>query len=155
MTSAPSDSLVVFRIGEQEFAIGVAAVQRVVRAVEISPMPEAPRGVRGVINLQGRIVPVFDLGVRLGQPAREVRASDHLLVARTSWRKVALLVDSVEGVVAGQSAEITPAAEFLPELESVSGVMKLDDGLVVVHDIERFLTIENHAALDLALNLAP
>jgi purine-binding chemotaxis protein CheW len=155
MTSASSDSLVVFRIGEQEFAVGVAAVERVVRAVEVAPLPEAPRGVRGVINLQGRIVPVFDLWARFGNPGRELRASDHLIIAHTHWRAVALLVDSVLGVVPRCEVKVTPAAEILPDLECISGVMKLDGGLVLVHDLERFLSIEDHTALQLALNLEP
>ena len=155
MTGVSSDALVVFQIGEQEFAVRVTAIERVVRAVEVAPLPEAPRGVRGVINLQGRVVPVFDLWARFGQPAREVRASDYLMIAHTHWRTVALLVDAVSGVVPRCEAEITPAAEILPDIECVSGVMKLDGGLVLVHDIERFLSIEDHAALQLALNLEP
>ena len=153
--SASSSSLIVFRIGDQDFAVGVAAIERVLRAVEIAPLPDAPRGVRGVINLQGRIVPVFDLGTRFGQPTREVRASDHLLIAHTHWRTVALLVDAVVGVVPRCEAQITSAAEILPDLACVSGVMKLAGGLVLVHDVERFLSIEDHAALQLALNLDP
>lgn len=155
MANVSSSSLVVFRIGEQEFAVGVAAIERVVRAVEIAPLPEAPRGVRGVINLQGRVVPVFDLWARFGQPAREVRASDHLMIAHTLWRTVALLVDAVVGVVPRRDAEITSAAEILPDLECISGVMKLEGGLVLVHDVERFLSIEDHNALQMALNLEP
>ncbi len=153
--SASSSSLIVFRIGDQDFAVGVAAIERVLRAVEIAPLPEAPRGVRGVINLQGRIVPVFDLGSRFGQPTRDVRASDHLLIAHTHWRTVALLVDAVVGVVPRCEAQVTSAAEILPDLACVSGVMKLAGGLVLVHDVERFLSIEDHAALQLALNLEP
>jgi purine-binding chemotaxis protein CheW len=155
MTTVPSDSLVVFQLGEQRFALDVTVVERVVRAVEIAQLPDAPRGVRGVINLQGRIVPVFDLWSRLGQPARAVRAGDHLIVARTHSRTVALLVDSVVGVVRRSEAQITPAAEILPDIESISGVMKLDDSLVLVHDLERFLSIEDHEKLQLALNLEP
>jgi purine-binding chemotaxis protein CheW len=153
MASFSSDSLVVFLIGEQKFAVRVAAVERVVRAVEITPLQEAPRGVRGIINLQGRIVPVFDVWSRFGQPSRQLRASDHLIIAQTSWRTVALLVDAIIGVVSRNEVEITPAAEILPDLESISGVMKLDGGLVLVHDVERFLSIEDHSALQLALNL--
>ena len=155
MTSVSSDSLVIFLIGEQRFAIGVAAVEQVVRAAEISPLPEAPRGVRGVINLQGRIVPVFDLWSRFGQPDRAVRASDHLIVAHTHWRTVALLEDAVVSVVPRGEGHVTPAAEILPDLACVSGVMKTDDGLVLVQDVERFLSIEDHAALQMALQLEP
>ena len=155
MKSLSSDSLVVFQIGPQEFAVAVAAVERVVRAVEIVPLPEAPRGVRGIINLQGRIVPVFDLWSRFGHPGRELRASDHLLIAHTLAGTVALLVDAVAGVVPRRAVEVTPAAEILPDLESISGVMKLAGGLVLVHDLERFLSCEDHAALQLALHPAP
>ena len=153
MTSVSSDSLVVFQIGEQQFAVGLTAVERVLRAVKIAPLPDAPPGVRGVINLQGRIVPVFDLWARFGHPARALRVSDHLLIARTHWRTVALLVDAVTGVVPRGQVQVTPAEDILPDLESISGVMKLDGGLVLVHDVERFLSIEDHAALQLALNL--
>ena len=155
MTSDSSDSLVVFTIGEQQFAVGLAAVERVLRAVEIEALPDAPAGVRGVINLQGRIVPVCDLWVRFGRPARALRASDHLLIARTHWRTLALLVDSVVGVVPRGEAQVTMGPEILPGLEFTSGVMKLDGGLVLVHDIERFLSIEDHTALQLALNFQP
>lgn len=153
MASISSDSLVVFKISDHAFAVGVAAVEQVLRAVEIEPVPEAPRGVRGVINLRGRIVPVFDLWARFGQPAREVRSSDHLIIARTHWRTVALLVDAVVGVVDRRDARVTPASEILPDLECISGVMKTDGGLVLVHDVEKFLSIEDHNALQLALNL--
>jgi len=154
-TGFSSDSLVIFLIGEQRFAVSVAAVERVVRATEIAPLPEAPRGVLGIINLQGRIVPVFDLWSRFGQPGRDVRTSDYLIIAHTHWRTVALLVDAVVSVVPHVRTHITAAADILPDLASISGVMKLDGGLVLVQDIERFLSIEDHQGLQLALNLEP
>ena len=149
------DAWVVFKLDEQEFAVGLTAVERVVRAVEITPLADAPRGVRGVINLQGRIVPVFDLWTRFGLPSREVSATDHLVIAHTHWRTVALLVDSVAGVVSQSEAQVTPASEILPDLESVSGLMKLHGNIVHVHDLERFLSIEDHEALQMMLNLEP
>ena len=154
MQAAP-DAWVVFKLDEQEFAVTLAAVVRVVQAVEVTPLQEAPRGVQGVINLHGRVVPVFDLRARFGLPSRDVRATDHLVIAHTHWRTVALLVDSVVGVVSRSATQITPAGEILPDLESVTGVMKLDGGLVQVHDLEKFLSIEDHEALQLMLNLQP
>lgn len=55
--------------------------------------------------------------------------------------------------VSRAEARITPAAEILPDLDSITGVMKLDGGLVQVHDVERFLSIKDHEALQLLLNL--
>ena len=153
MTQTVADSVVVFTLGDLRFALNLAAVERVISAVEITPLPEAPRGVSGVINLQGKIVPVFDLRQRFGLPSREVRLSDHLIIAHTQWRMVALIVDTVGGVVPQNEVNVTPAADILPDLECVTGVMKLDGNLVLVQDLERFLSIEDHEALQLALNL--
>lgn len=153
MMSGVSDAWLVFKLDELDFAVGLGVVERVVQAVEITPLPEAPRGVRGMINYQGRIVPVFDLWTRFGLPSRELRATDHLAICHTHWRTIALLVNAVTGVVSRNEVQITPAAEILPELESVTGVMKIDGSMVQVHDLERFLSIEDHAALQLMLNL--
>ena len=155
MPGISSDSLVVLPVGEHAFALGAAAVERVVRAVEIEPLPAAPRGVRGIINLHGRIVPVFDLRALLGEPVRAVRTDDHLVIAHTRWRTVALLVDAVSGVVPRRAAQVTTAAEILPGLEAISGVLRLDDGLVLIHDIEHFLSLEDTAALERALPPGP
>ena len=151
MPGISSDSLVLLHIGEHVFALATAAVERVVRAVEVEPLPEAPHGVRGVINLQGRIVPVFDLRALLGEPESAVRAGDHLVIAHTRWRTVALLVDAVAGVVPRVAAEVTPAAEILPRLAAISGVLRLAGGLVLIHDLEQFLSLEETAALEKAL----
>lgn len=155
MPGISSDSLVVFHVGEHDFALAVTAVERVVRAVEIDALPEAPRGVRGIINLRGRIVPVFDLRALLGEPLRAVRAGDHLIVAHTRWRIVALLADAVSGVVPRLAAQVTPAAEILPGLEAIDGVLKLDGGLVLIHDVDRFLSLDDTEALERVLPPTP
>jgi purine-binding chemotaxis protein CheW len=144
---AASDAWVVFTVDELEFALVLGAVQRVVRAVAVTPLPETLRGVRGMINLHGLVVPVFDLRMRLDLPPREVRASDHLVIARTHRRTVALLVDAVAGVVSRSEVRITPAADVLLHLETIEGVMTLAGNMVLVHDLERFLSIEEHEAL--------
>lgn len=143
----------VFKLDELDFAVGLSVVERVVQAVEITPLPEAPRGVRGMINYQGRIVPVFDLWTRFGRPSRELRVTDHLAICHTHRRTVALLVNSVTGVVAHSDVQMTPAAEILPDLESVTGVIKLEGSMAQVHDLERFLSIEDHDALQMMLKL--
>lgn len=152
MTQPVSDSVVLLAVDELNLALNLEAVERVIRAVEIAPLPDAPRGVLGVINLQGRIVPVFDLRARFGLPARYVRADDHLVIARLRSRAVALLVDTVGEVVPAGQVQLIQSSEILPEMESISGVMKLEGGLVFVHDLEKFLSIEDYEALQLALN---
>jgi purine-binding chemotaxis protein CheW len=100
-------------------------------------------------------VPVFDLRALLREPERPVRPGDHLVIAHTRWRTVALLVDAVAGVVPRVAAQVTPAGEIMPGLAFISGVLRLDGGLVLIHDLERFLSLEETAALERALGATP
>jgi purine-binding chemotaxis protein CheW len=152
MTRPVSDSVVLLAVEELNLALNLDAVERVIRAIEIEPLPDAPRGVLGVINFQGRIIPVFDLRVRFGLPARDVMASDYLVIARMHSRSVALLVETVVGVVPGGQMQLIQSADILPEMESISGVIKFEGGLVFVHDLEKFLSYEDYEALQSALN---
>ncbi len=77
-----SDQYVVFGLDEHSFALRLSAVVRVVRAVEVTPLPRAPEIVLGVINVQGRITPVFDVRKRFRLPAREISLSDQFIIAR-------------------------------------------------------------------------
>src|SRR3954470_10520753 len=109
MTISHPDSLAVFCLDGQQFALAVASVERVVHAVEIAPLPGAPQGVRGVVNFRGTVVPVFDLRVRFGQAGREVQITDNLVIANTARRKVALMVDAAVSVVAAGEAGMVAA----------------------------------------------
>jgi len=95
--SYPTDQnyIVVFALEEPRYALLLSAVERVVRAVEITPLPKAPEIVLGIINAQGRIIPVIDVRQRFRMPTREMKLDDRLIIARTSRRQVALVVDSV------------------------------------------------------------
>ncbi len=151
MTRPVSESVVLLVVEELNLALHLEAVECVIRSVEISALPDAPHGVLGVINLKGRIIPVFDLRARFGLPPREVRASDYLVISRLRSRSVALLVDTVVGVVPAGQMQLIQSAEILPEMESISGVLKLGGNLVFVHDLEKFLSTEGYGALEAAL----
>jgi purine-binding chemotaxis protein CheW len=143
--------VLVFGLDDQRFALPLPAVDRVVRAVEITPLPQAPPAVRGVINLQGRIVPVFDPRRRFGRPDKELALTDHLIVARTASRTVALLVDAAHGILEYMAAEAVPADAIVPGLAYVAGVVRRADGIVLIHDLDRFLALDEAQQLEGAL----
>ncbi|HVU24670.1 MAG TPA: chemotaxis protein CheW [Opitutus sp.] len=151
----PAGQFVVFGLDERRFALRLPTVERVVRVVAIDPLPKSPAIVLGVVNIGGRVTPVVDPRRRFHAPAREPVATDHLIVARTAQRPVALLVDSVMGVVEQPAGQITPADAILPGLDYVEGVVKLEDGLIFIHDLDTFLSLEEARTLDAALATAP
>jgi purine-binding chemotaxis protein CheW len=147
-----SNQLVVFTLDEQRYALHLVTVERVVRMVEITPLPKAPEIVPGVINVQGRIVPVVNLRRRFGLAEGEIRLSDHIILAHTLKRVVALVVDTVNGIIERSDHEVIAAQRILPGLEYVEGVTKLDEGLILIHDLGTCLSLEEGKMLDAAMN---
>ena len=145
-------SLVVFVLDDQRYALRLAAVKQIVRAVEVTPLPQAPRSIRGVINVRGKILPVFDLRLRFRLPEREPELSDCIVIAQTATRTIACVVDQVIGVVEATEAKTTEADEIFPRLDYVEGVMKLSEGLVFIHDLETFLSPDERQTLERALS---
>lgn len=145
---------VLFTLAARRFALPLEVVERGVRIVDITPLPRLSGIVLGVIDVAGRIVPVVDMRKRFGIPERGIAASDLLLIARASTqlsvRTLALLVDAVDGVVHGVAHD-TPAVATGHETECVSGILRLPDGLVLIQDLGRFLSLTEDRVLDLAL----
>ena len=143
--------LVTFSLDDRKFALYVSAVQRIVRVVEVTALPKAPEIVVGIINMQGQVIPVFNIRMRFQLPAREVHLSDELIIATTTKRTVALIVDSVNDVIEIPEEKIIAAEQILPELEYVEGVVKTEGGMVLIHDLDKFLSRHEETALDEAL----
>jgi purine-binding chemotaxis protein CheW len=152
MRSVPYLKLVVFTLDDQRYALHLSAVERIVRAVEVTPLPKAPEIVIGVINVQGRIIPVFNMRKRFRLPEHEIELSDQFIIAHTAKRTVALVADGVKDIIDRSDQEIISAEEIVPGLEYVKGVVKLEDGLVLIHDLDTFLSLKEEIALDKALS---
>lgn len=146
-----TNQLVVFTLDDLRYGLPLSAVDRIVRAVEVTPLPKAPDIVLGVVNVQGRVIPVINVRRRFRLPERETALTDQMVIARTTRRPVALMVDAVTGVLEYSEQEAVAAQDVLPELQYVDGVVKLDDGLILIHNLDKFLSLEEEAVLNRAL----
>lgn len=144
-----SDFLTVFTLDDQRYALPLPAVDRVVRMVDIAPLPNAPDIILGVVNFQGRVIPVFNIRKRFNLPERDISLSDQLIIAHTAHSAVALVADAVLNVCAAQN--LIAAEDILPELEYLEGVVKQEDGLIFIHNLNKFLSLEEASSLDQAL----
>lgn len=144
---------VVFLLDDQRYALHASVVDRVVGAVYVTPLSGAPEIVLGVVCMQGRIVPVVNVRRRFRLSERSITLADQLIFARTSCRPVALLVDRVIGVIECADDELVPVESVVPSVDYFDGVMTLRDGLVLVHNLDAFLSLEERASVDLALEV--
>ena len=143
--------LVIFTLDEQRYALHLPSVERAIHMIEIIPLPTAPEIVIGVVNFHGAVVPVLNIRKRFRLPEREPDLGDQLIIARTTRRTVALVVDSVNDVVAFPAEELVAPETILPQLEHLEGVVKLDDGMIFIHDLDAFLSLEEDQALEAAI----
>jgi len=154
-TMNETDRLVLFVLNEQKYALPLPVVERVLRAVEVTALPDAPAIIMGVINVSGDIVPVIDLRRRFHLDERSVDVDDHFIVAVSSTMRVALPVDETVGMVREAEGERIAADEIVPDLNYVAAVVPQGDDMVFLLDIDTVLTPDEEAALSDSLTGAP
>lgn len=143
--------LLAFRVDERSFGLPLAQAERAVRAVAVTPLPQAPAIVRGIVNFGGRIIPIIDLRRRFGLPERDIELADQLLLARTARRPLAMIVDAVLGVVACEEKDFVPVDQIVAGTGYLQGIAKSPSGMILIHDLDTFLSLEEGQALDQAL----
>ncbi|MFZ3385247.1 MAG: chemotaxis protein CheW [Candidatus Methanoperedens sp.] len=146
------NQLVVFSIDEHRYALPLFTIERIVRAVDVTSLPKAPEMVTGIVNVQGRIIPVVSLRQRFGLPIREIGLNDQLIVARTKERYLAFTIDAALDVVTIPEKEVVHAEEILQGMEYVLGLIKQDDGLIHILDIDSILSSGEAGSLDIAMD---
>jgi purine-binding chemotaxis protein CheW len=134
--------LVSFRLDRQLYALPLDHIERALRMVAITPVPEAPPWIAGVINLHGRVIPMVDLRQRFGQPSREPQADDRLLVVQTPERAVALMVDEVTEVLEVPAQKVDQAFAPLSRARSLAGVIPWEEEMILVLNVAWLLPSE-------------
>jgi len=123
--------LVVFSLGDEEYALPIAQVHEIIRYTEPRSVASAAVGVRGVINLRGKIVPVYDLAARLGLANPEGKEAN-IVIVEAGGSVAGVVVDDVDQVltVSDEQLEDVPSSGS----EAIEAIAKLDDRLVILLD---------------------
>lgn len=123
---------VTFRIEGDLLGIDVLRVREINRMLDITPVPKAPPYVRGLVNMRGQTLTVFDLGIRLGLARREITGESHNVVLKDQL--VGLLVDSIGNIVQCDELDVDrcPANACSLEAKFIEGVVQLEDELLVI-----------------------
>lgn len=143
--------LLVFTLDDWRCALHLATVETAYRAVAITPLPSAPDIVLGIVNVRGTVLPIIDLRKCFGLPAKPLSPAHHIIVGHTARRPVALLVDTLEGVVECAEQKIAAADGIVPGMGYVEGVALLDGGMILINDLDNLLSLEQEFMLDGAM----
>jgi purine-binding chemotaxis protein CheW len=145
-------NVVLFSLDEPRYALHLSAVEKVVHAVEITPLPKAPKIIMGILNFHGDIIPVVDIRKLFHLTSHEITLEDQFIIARTSNRPVVLVVDSVDGVYELGQGQVIDAGNVFPYADYISGVAKIETDIVLINDLDKFLSVNEERILDEALS---
>lgn len=131
--------LATFVLGGAHYGVDVLLVQEALRSQERTPVPLAPAGVAGLVNLRGEVVLSVDLRHRLGLAPLAEDDEPMMVVVQVDGEPISLLVDEVGDVVDVEDSQFeTPPDTLDPGLrELIVGAYKLPDGLLLALDVER------------------
>jgi len=146
-----TNQVVIFQIEQLNYALNLSVVERVLPSVEVTPLPQAPEKILGIINFHGKILPVIDMRNAFNLPKRDISLDDHFIIARTSRRLFALLVDSVKGAFDVNSVHMNDSEKIIPFSELFSGIVIMENNLILISNLEQFLSLKEHHKLDVAL----
>ena len=145
------DQIVTFSLDQRVYALPLNSVVRVIHALYISSLPKAPNIVCGVINVKGVIIPVVDIRKRFGFASREIDSNDQLIIANTGKRTIALMVDEVNEILVIDAGQQINTREEMSYAWYIGGIAKIQDELVLIYDLERFLDLDEEKKLEMAL----
>ena len=148
-----------FHLEDRLFGLDLRVIREINRILDITPVPHGKDYIRGLINLRGQIVTIIDLAMRLGLPRADITEESHNIILKrtselaaplrtdggvietTSEDPVGFLVDAIGDVVDVEESGIAPLSANVGEAEGhfLSGVIKLDCGLLVLPAIRRVL----------------
>lgn len=141
------DKLLIFSLSGLRCALPIVSIKRILRAVEISPLPQAPEIVMGLINVQGHVIPVLNIRRLFHLPEIEVNLNDQIVIACTETRHVAILVDCAIAVAEYDVQDIIPSEELFPGIDYLEGVAKLQDYIIYIYSLDRFLSSKDEAMI--------
>jgi len=144
------EQLVVFRLGDDFFAMMIASVNEIIRLQKITPVPKAPAFVEGVTNLRGRVIPVIDLRKRFGIAPLEDGRNARIIVADHAGKLIGMMVDRVDEVLTVPADTIEPPDEMVVSFDSefLAGIVRLEDRLIILLDHEQVLSPNEVKLLD-------
>lgn len=139
VVSGERQQLVCFKLADEEYAIKITDIQEVIRVQRITPLPQMPEFVLGVINLRGYVISVFDLRKKLHLPAKGFDNKTKIVVAKIDERMFSMIVDEILENVTLEQNQIDPAPTVKMKInrECVLGLGELEGRMITILNLEK------------------
>lgn len=148
--SGEDKKVVVFKIEGEEYATGISQVERILEFQKITRIPDAPEYLKGVINCQGRIVPVIDLKQRFGLTSTSISEDSKIIIAKQNQGDIGLIVDNVSEVTDVDDGMISPSPDVIAGIvkKYIKSLIKIDDRIIIYLNLGRILSFDEREQIN-------
>lgn len=148
-----SNQYLTFFLSNEEYGVDILKVQGIQSWDKVTPIPNTPNYVLGVINLRGIIVPILDLRIRFNLPSADIQRTTVVVIVKVAKgdnsRTVGLVVDAVSDVYSIESSDVCEAPDFGGTINAdyVSGLVTIKDNMIILLDVDRLVNADLLRAL--------
>jgi purine-binding chemotaxis protein CheW len=146
-----------FALGQEEYGVEILKVQEIKGYTPVTPVPNTPSHIKGVMNLRGTIIPVVDLRAKLALKETDYNQFTVIIVVTVGTKVVGLIVDSVSDVLNIKKNDVQEPPDFgsTVNTDAISGMAKTGDKIVMLLDINKVLNEEDFAAVSAPSDAQP
>jgi len=143
------DRYLTFRIANEEYGIEIMHVLEIIGLYKITPIPEAPEFVKGVINLRGKVIPVLDVRLRFGMESKVYDERTCTIVVKMKGITVGLIVDTINEVIQIPGKDVDEPTSFSQSAKSmfIMGMGKIGESVKILLDVDKLLHAEELESL--------
>jgi purine-binding chemotaxis protein CheW len=147
-----SMQLVSFKLSDETYGIEITKIREIILVGQITRVPETPHYIKGLINLRSSVIPVIDLRSRFSLSENELTQDSRIMVLNVGRRTIGIVVDSVNEVLRVSQEQISPAPPTVASLgnQYMTGLVRLEEQLLILLDVDRLFGEEATAAMDAA-----
>lgn len=137
----PLKQLIIFKVSDEEFGVSIEDVQEIIKVTLVTPIPDTPKFIKGLINVRGDIVPTIDLRARFDLPDSADDAK-HVVITKQEGNVFGLIVDEVTEILRVQENSIKPPPHVVTHIQQayISGVITYEKRLIILLNVSNILS---------------
>ena len=141
-----------FVLSDEEYGLEILKVREIISVMEITPVPQTPDFIKGVINLRGKVIPVFDLRLKFGMPEKSYTKETCTIVVDVRGLLMGIVVDTVSEVLDIAESDIEPPPAFGSTIKTdfILGMGKIKGEIKILLSIDRVLSSEEFSTIEKA-----
>lgn len=144
-SSQDGNQYVTFSIGNEEYGIEIKAVQEITAFRKLTPLPNTPMFIRGILNLRGNVIPVLDPRIKFGLQETEYTQNSVIIIFSTGFKIVGMIVDKISDVLTIEKKNIEDTPELTVDINTkfLQGIGKVGEKFIILLDIANIVSSED------------